>query len=322
MKPILLAGTDGYSIWFSDNLGESFTRLLSDSGLYSESRIYAMTSDPADPGRVLIGTDSGLYQFEVAKSRFSRVESFMNGLNVWSIAFASSDPSLVLAGTRKPAGVFRSTDGGRTWAVTQAESVFPQTCAFVITPRVTRIQFSPDNAQNALASIELGGVWGSTDGGQTWNPKSQGLISDDVHDICHWQGRLFATTNHGLHTSDDGAETWVRHSLDLPGNQYLRSVHPLRSDPNIMFLGGGDGPPGSIGYLLRSVDAGTSWVHVDLPIEPQSTIYAIASSALNTSLLFAMSTLGQIYRSEDKGLSWCAMPRRICAIRSLAVVYR
>ena len=113
MKPILLAGTDGYSIWFSDNLGESFTRLLSDSGLYSESRIYAMTSDPADPGRVLIGTDSGLYQFEVAKSRFNRVESLMNGLNVWSIAFASSDPSLVLAGTRKPAGVFRSTDGGR-----------------------------------------------------------------------------------------------------------------------------------------------------------------------------------------------------------------
>ena len=320
MNPMLLAGTDGYSIWFSDNLGESFNRLMSDAGLYSESRIYAMTSDPADPGRVLIGTDSGLYQFNVAKSRFNRVESLMNGLSVWSIAFASADPSLVLAGTRKPAAVFRSTDGGLTWAGTQAESVFPQTCAYVITPRVTRIEFSLDNAENTWASIELGGVWGSTDGGQTWKRRSQGLISEDVHDICHWQGRLFATTNHGLHTSDDGAETWVRHSLDLPGNQYLRSIHPMRSDPNIMFLGGGDGPPGSIGYLLRSVDAGISWTRVDLPIEPQSTIYAITSTASHTSLLFAMSNLGQIYRSEDKGLSWCAMPRRIGAIRSLAMV--
>ncbi len=320
MTPMLLIGTDGYSVWFSDDLGESFNRLRSDTGLYSESRIYAMTPDPVDPRRVLIGTDSGLYQFDVAKTRFERVESLMNGLDVWSVAFAPDDTSLVLAGTRQPAAVFRSTDGGRTWAATQAETVFPQTCAFVINPRVTRIQFAHDNALRAWASMELGGVWDSMDGGQTWSRASEGLVSDDVHDICLWQGRLFATTNRGLHTSDDGAEIWVRQSLDLPGNQYLRTVHPLRSDPNIMFLGGGDGPPGTIGYMLRSVDAGRTWARVELPLEPQSTIYAIASLATNARVLFAMSALGQVYRSEDRGLSWAALPRRIGGIRSLALV--
>ncbi len=64
MKPILLVGTDGYSVWYSDDLGESFNRLRSDAGLYSESRVYAITPDPADPQRVLVGTDSGLYQFD------------------------------------------------------------------------------------------------------------------------------------------------------------------------------------------------------------------------------------------------------------------
>jgi photosystem II stability/assembly factor-like uncharacterized protein len=317
MTPILLMGTGGYSLWYSEDLGESYKRLRSDAGLYSESCIYAITLDPSSTRRVLVGTDSGLYEFDLQERSFRLVDSPMNGLAVWSVAFAPADPSLILAGTRKPAAVFRSTDGGRTWSETDAP--FPQTCPFVITPRVTRIQFRPGRPEQVWAGLEIGGIWRSTDAGRSWKASSAGLVSEDVHGLAAWGDRLLATTNRGLHVSEDGGVTWTHRPVDIPAPTYLRAVLSPHGDSGTLFLGAGDGPPGSVGYLLRSDDGGDHWTHVDLPVAAQSTIYALTAHASDPDTLFAVTCLGQVYRTRNAGRSWTALARRIGDVRAMTL---
>ncbi len=46
MDTRLCVGTCGMSVWFSDDLGESWTRPYSESGLYLEARVWALSWHP------------------------------------------------------------------------------------------------------------------------------------------------------------------------------------------------------------------------------------------------------------------------------------
>jgi photosystem II stability/assembly factor-like uncharacterized protein len=320
MTQHLFLGTGGYSVWHSDDHGETFRRLWSDSGLYSESRVYAMASHPENSREILVGTDSGLYRLDTTTLKFAHQPSPMDEFtSIWSIAYAPDDPSIVLAGTR-PAGLFRSSDGGRNWE--RADAVLPSSCPYVLIPRVTKIDFSPIDSRMVWASLEIGGVWRSVDGGKRWMPASTGLISDDVHDVTCMPGsstHLFAATHNALHRSLDGGANWAPCKVDIPV-PYFRTVVPRADGSGILFVGTGNGPPGSNGRLLRSRDFGLTWEQGDaagLPPDAESTLYSIAVNPADPNLIFAASALGQFYRSQDGGESWRVLPFRLSEIRSL-----
>lgn len=318
MHPRLFIGTGGYSVWCSDDGGVSLRRLLTDTGLYSESRVYALAPCPDARSEILTGTDSGMYRLDGANLTFKHQPSEMDAMSVWSIAYSPADPRIVLAGCR-PAGIFRSVDGGRTWQRTMSE--FPATCPFLLIPRVTKIHFSPLDPTLVWASLELGGIWRSEDAGLSWTRRNEGLVSDDVHDVTaspHRVSSVFAATNEGLHVSRDGGDRWTMVPLDVP-TPYFRTVRAL-AEGGTLLLGNGDGPPGSVGTLLRSLDDGESWQHVAMPERLDSTLYAIAVNPDNPRLVFAATALGQFLRSEDAGATWHATPRRLGEVRSLAWV--
>jgi len=64
MDARLCIGTSGMSVWFSDDLGESWSRPYSESGLYLEARVWALSWHPDAPDAVFAGTDSGLYRWD------------------------------------------------------------------------------------------------------------------------------------------------------------------------------------------------------------------------------------------------------------------
>ncbi len=66
---------------------------------------------------------------------------------------------------------------------------------------------------------------------------------------------MLATTNRGLHRSEDNGETWAYQELPSPW-PYSRSVVPRADNSGVVFLTNGNGPPGNDGFLLRSRDYG------------------------------------------------------------------
>jgi photosystem II stability/assembly factor-like uncharacterized protein len=324
VAPRLYIGTAGLSVWYSDDLGETLERFWGTSGMYSETRVWALAAHPRRPDELLAGTDSGIYRLDIAGGKWTHLPSPMDALCIWSVARSPHDPDLVLAGTRPP-GLFRSTDGAKTWA--RVAAALPETCPAVMRPRVTQIVFDPDDPDLVFAGLEIGGVWRSTDKGRTFQSASDGLVSEDIHGLAVVSARarrngarlVYATTNMGLHVSRDDGRSWEVQPLDSP-SQYTRGVMPRADGSGFLLLCNGDGPPGSWGRLMVSRDHGAHFDDARLPGELQSSAWCVATHPADPQLIFASTALGQYFRSRDGGESWTALPRRLTETRALAWV--
>src|SRR5262249_35626461 len=210
---------------------------------------------------------------------WSRVESPLNGLQIWSLLLLPSDPDVILVGTC-PSRLFRSGDGGRTWA--EAEATLEQHCPRILHTRVTSLAEDPMQPGTVWAGVEIDGLRRSRDGGRTWQAVGQGLSSRDIHAIAGVPGhgaprRLLATTNNDTNLSTDGGETWrpLQVGRSLPWS-YCRGLAQLCGRPEVLLLGDGSGPPGDTGAVAISTDAGESWREARMPGRANSTIWNFA----------------------------------------------
>lgn len=315
MTAQLYIASNGLGVWTSDDLGETLIRMGSRAGMYSGYQIWALANDPSDANLLLVGTNGGLYRLDRKQKQFTHLASLMDDRHkVTAIAFAPKNPDVIVAGTQC-AALYRSADHGRTWR--QLEVNVPEICANQAQSRFTQILVDPVDPRLGWAGVELDGIWRTIDGGMTWHKSNSGLVSEDIHGLAvtnNGARKLFASTDRGLHVSNNDGATWQVQTLDSPSN-YTRAVVPRSDNSGVLFLSNGDGPPGSWGRLYRSRDNGNSWARVSLPGEVESTMWSVAVHPSDPRLLFASASLGQIYRSTDGGESWTAIKRRLGEIR-------
>ena len=163
---------------------------------------YAQTiaADRATPGRVILGTEQGVFVSENGAASWHAVDS--PPVTILRLVQASSRPALFLAGT-EGRGAWRSRDGGRSWQAIDPASAGTNLYAVAI-------------RSDAADTLAIGGwetgVRVSTDGGETWAERSDGLPSRRVQVLAFdpdHPGRIWAAIHEeGNYTSDDLGLTW------------------------------------------------------------------------------------------------------------------
>lgn len=309
------------SVWFSEDEGVSWNRLLTPTGgFYNEARSWAVHTHPDRPGDVLAGTDQGLYRYTEETGRFDHIPSPMDNLHILKIAQAPHNPEFIVCGTR-PAEIFLSRDDGVNWKRVWLDA--STECWFINTPRVTSIHFDPSEQSTIWITVEIDGVFRSTDDGQTWELIIRGLHDNDTHDLVfrdHDDGsrEILCSTEDGVHRSTDNGETWEQLQIPEAKWDYFRSLKQPQENSDTVIASVGDKPSGEAGNLLVSRDFGRSWKVCGMSHAANSTIWSIGTNAADTNLLYAATIFGQIFKSIDGGENWRKMDRELGEIRMIA----
>ncbi len=312
----LYVGTIGEGLWRSLDGGASFTRTC--DGMFVECHVRALVAHPREPQTLWLGSEQGLFRSDDGADHWRPVDGPLDGQQIWSVLVPPANPDVILVGTC-PARLFRSGDGGRSWA--EADVRMRQDCPRIMRTRLTALCAHPGDAQTFWAGVEIDGVYRSRDGGVRWEAVGRGLSSADIHGLVYvpGSGRLVASTNNDVNVSTDDGATWrplgLRERLPLP---YYRGLAQRPDRPDTLLLGVGDAPPGTTGLVARSLDGGVSWRPAESPGRANSTMWVFATHPADPELVYAASVSGQVHRSTDGGASWQRLGREFGEIRGLA----
>ena len=187
--------------------------------------------------------------------------------------------------------------------------------------------FDPTDHRGIWAGVEVGGVFHSADGGESWNKLAALGGSDsglDIHGIAISAGRpkkILVTTPKGIWTSTDEGRSWTAHGFRFAGQEhgaYTRGVAVKPGDPDVIFVGNGNVVFGDKGEVQRSTDGGRTWEALALPAPPNSTVYGFATHPSDPDTIVTNSLYGYLYVSRDGGDSWRKINRELSEVRALA----
>ena len=254
-------------------------------GPHRGGRVVAVAGDPTDPMTFYFGACSGgVWKTDDGGTYWRNVsDGFFNSAAVGAIAVAESDRNVIYAGMGEACirenvyggdGVYKSTDGGRTWTH----------MGLAETRHIARIRVHPKDPDtvyvaalgHAFGPNQERGVYRSRDGGK------------------NWEQVLFRS-------EDAGA---VDLSLDPNNPRVLfAAIYQARRYPWTMEGGGPDSS------LYRSADGGDTWTDISRnPGMPSGTLgrLGVAVSPARSSRVWAMveAEEGGVYRSDDGGATW------------------
>ena len=201
----LYVGTIGEGIFRSIDGGASFQRAA--DGMFVECHVRALVVHPREPRTLWLGTEQGLFRSDNGADSWQRVESPLNGQQIWSILLSPLRPETIFVGTC-PSRLYRSDDGGKSWVEPTVE--MEQACPRIIHTRVTALAAHPDSAEVFWAGVEIDGLRRSRDGGRTWQMMGQGRSElEDIHAILPLPEATSARhTNNDVNLSTDDGETF------------------------------------------------------------------------------------------------------------------
>lgn len=176
--------------------------------------------------------------------------------------------------------------------------------------RVNRIRFYPGNTNILYACAPGGGLWKSTNGGNTWSTNTDQLTTLATSDIAidpknpalmylaMGDGDGYDAFTTGVLKSTDTGKTWKATGLsytlqtsganDYEGNQLL--INP--DSTNVIFAAMNFG-------LYRSRDTGKTWTPIIA-----SDIRDIEFEPFHSNIVYATSEWGVFYRSIDGGITF------------------
>jgi photosystem II stability/assembly factor-like uncharacterized protein len=248
---------------------------------------------------------------------------------IWQLV-PGTEEGVVYAGT-EPGAIWRSDDNGETFSLERGlwdHPHRPDWGAGFGGQAFHTILPHPTDPKSVTAAISTGGVYQTSDGGASWEPRNQGIRAEFlpegeqypefgqcVHKVARHPDRpeRFYLQNHGgVYRSDDHGATWQYIADGLPADfGFAIVVHPHDPDTVFVFpIGGGDGryPPDAKARVWRSSDAGESWEELGKGL-PDGFYVGVMRDAMcadthDPAGLYFGARNGAVWASADTGESW------------------
>ncbi len=201
---------------------------------------------------------------------------------------------------------YRSDDSGATWKDLTTRLGTVSTLAIRIDPQDPATLYIGARCGSSYEDPAKGGVYKSTDRGETWSLLSSAVTCVDFLSLDPaTPRRLFAATATGAeYRTDDAGQTWRQASGELPVFDVV--ADPL--DPSRRY-GLGRGPSGDVQvHFVASANGGSSWLRLPASGLPPGGQQLIIDRA--TRRLFLLGQSFGLYASDDLGVNW----RRIDAV--------
>ncbi len=267
----------------------------------------------------------------------------------------ASQPEVWFAGTSPPA-LFRSDDGGDTWRGVDGFNQHPmrREWAGIGEPfeipggnTLHSIQIDPRDPRHMYIGISAGGVFETTDQGESWQPLNRGIVSyflpDPEAEFGHdphcvrihpaQPDRLYMQTHVGIYRMDRDKACWEHIGASMPAEVgdigFPMVVHPR--DPNTAWVFPMDGTdiwprtsPGGKPAVYRTQDGGASWTRLDEGFPHQHAYYTVKRQAMTCDGaqplgLYLGTTAGQVWASQDEGQHWRMLADGLPEIYSVEV---
>ncbi len=215
-------------------------------------------------------------------------------------------------------GIYKSTDGGASWAAASTGIGDRNIAALAIDP-VTPTTLYASSTDFGLSDFGLSGVFKSTDGGQSWTklPVDQqtflpGLVAAFAIDPQN-TATIYAASG-GVLKSTDGGQSWTPGS-GLPANADFTSLVIDPQNPSTLYAGSTEGSISGVG-IYKSIDGGVTWNAANSGIAGTTLdVLGLAIDPQNPANLYASletenSTSG-VYKSSNGGGSWTLVESNI-----------
>lgn len=248
-------------------------------------------------------------------------------VQVWSLTAAHGT---LWAGTL-PGGLFRSQDGGESWALVESLWTRPERRRWFgggyDVPGIHSICLDPRDAGRIIVGVSCGGVWCSQDDADSWTLRTQGMHAaymppdlagdgavQDPHAIAHCAtapDTLWCQHHNGIWRSADAGLSW--HTVEAPLSSFGFAVaaHPLEPDTAWFVPAIADQcrvPVDGALCVNRTRDGGQSFETLRTGLPQQDCYDLIYRHALAVSgdgqHLMMGSTTGNLWASEDGGDHW------------------
>ncbi|MCX8010853.1 MAG: hypothetical protein N3A61_06860, partial [Ignavibacteria bacterium] len=202
---------------------------------------------------------------------------------------------------------------------------------FNIGGRITSIDVDPTNKNIIYIGAAAGGLFKSTDGGNSWKALtdfypslSSGVVKVDPNNpntVYFGSGEANSSGDSypgfGMLKSTDAGETWFKIGLDSSRHISKMEVHPLNSNLIFVAVAGGLYSKGEHRGIYRSEDGGLTWQRVlflndstsaiDVAIDPSNTniVYAAMWERMRSPTYRKAAGISSgIYKSTNRGNSW------------------
>ncbi len=310
-------------VWKTTNRGVSFSPIFDGQGSYS---IGCVSLDPSNPSTVWVGTGEnnnqrsvaygdGVYKSEDGGKSWNHM-GLKNSEHIARVIVDPTDAHTVYVAAYGPVwseggerGVYKSTDGGKTWTCIKSVSPYTGCNDLVMDPRNPKVLYAAFHQRMRKVFTYIGGgpesaVYKTTDGGASWTKLAGGLPGGELGRI----GLAISPANPdyvyavveakedkaGVYRSTDRGASWSKRSGFSTSGNYYQEIDCDPRDPEKIFI--------TDTYYKVSTDGGKTMVnlgeinkHIDnhcIWIDPNDTRHLMVGCD------------GGLYETWDHAGSW------------------